>query len=122
MEWLQNLITEQNAVQAVVVISLVCALGIALGKLKIVNVSLGVTFVFFIGIIAGHLGVEVDADILKYAEDFGLVLFVYALGMQVGPGFFSSVAHGGVRLNFIGLGLALATLPARDTPTVAMPP
>lgn len=110
MEWLQNLITQQSAVQAVVVISLVCALGIALGKLKIVNVSLGVTFVFFIGIIAGHLGVAVDADILKYAEDFGLVLFVYALGMQVGPGFFSSVAHGGVRLNLIGLGLAVATL------------
>ncbi len=110
MEWLQNLITEQSAVQAVVVISLVCALGIALGKLKIVNVSLGVTFVFFIGIIAGHLGVSVDADILKYAEDFGLVLFVYALGMQVGPGFFSSVAHGGVRLNLIGVGLALVTL------------
>lgn len=110
MEWLQNLITEQSAVQAIVVISLVCALGIALGKLKIVNVSLGVTFVFFLGIIAGHLGVAVDADILKYAEDFGLVLFVYALGMQVGPGFFSSVAHGGIRLNLIGLGLAVTTL------------
>lgn len=110
MEWLQNLITEQSAVQAIVVISLVCALGIALGKLKIVNVSLGVTFVFFIGIIAGHLGVTVNADILKYAEDFGLVLFVYALGMQVGPGFFSSVAHGGIRLNLIGLGLAVTTL------------
>lgn len=110
MEWLQNLITEQSAVQAIVVISLVCALGIALGKLKIVNVSLGVTFVFFLGIIAGHLGVTVNADILKYAEDFGLVLFVYALGMQVGPGFFSSVAHGGIRLNLIGLGLAVTTL------------
>lgn len=110
MEWLQNLITEQSAVQAIVVISLVCALGIALGKLKIVSVSLGVTFVFFLGIIAGHLGVTVNADILKYAEDFGLVLFVYALGMQVGPGFFSSVAHGGIRLNLIGLGLAVTTL------------
>ncbi len=110
MEWLLNLIEERSAVQAIVVLSLVCALGLALGKLKIANVSLGVTFVFFVGILAGHIGVSIDPQILKYAENFGLVLFVYALGMQVGPGFFSSVAHGGIRLNLIGVGLALLTL------------
>ena len=110
MEWLLNLIEEQSAVQAIVVLSLVCALGLVLGKLKIANVSLGVTFVFFVGILAGHIGVAIDPQILKYAENFGLVLFVYALGMQVGPGFFSSVAHGGIRLNIIGVGLALVTL------------
>ncbi|MDE6523473.1 MAG: putative transporter [Muribaculaceae bacterium] len=110
MEWLVNLIEEQSAVQAIVVLSLVCALGLVLGKLKIANVSLGVTFVFFVGILAGHIGVTIDPHILKYAENFGLVLFVYALGMQVGPGFFSSVAHGGIRLNLIGVGLALVTL------------
>ncbi len=110
MEWLLNLIQEQSAVQAIVVISLVCALGLALGKLKIAKVSLGVTFVFFVGILAGHFGVVIDPNILKYAENFGLVLFVYALGMQVGPGFFSSVAHGGVRLNLIGVALAITTL------------
>lgn len=110
MEWLQNLISEQSAVQAIIVLSLICAFGLALGKLKIFNISLGVTFVFFVGIIAGHCGIAVDPQILKYAENFGLVLFVYSLGMQVGPGFFSSVAHGGVRLNLIGLGLAVLTL------------
>ena len=110
MEWLQNLIIEQSAVQAIVVIFLVCAIGLALGKVKIANVSLGVTFVFFVGIIAGHFGVSVDSQIVKYAESLGLVLFVYALGMQVGPGFFSSVAHGGIRLNIIGLSLAVVTL------------
>ena len=110
MEWLQNLIIEQSAVQAIVVIFLVCAIGLALGKVKIANVSLGVTFVFFVGIIAGHFGLSVDSQIVKYAESLGLVLFVYALGMQVGPGFFSSVAHGGIRLNIIGLSLAVVTL------------
>lgn len=110
MEWLQNLIIEQSAIQAIIVLSLICALGLALGKVKVAGVSLGVTFVFFVGILAGHLGLTVDTQILKYAENFGLVLFVYALGMQVGPGFFSSVAHGGIRLNLIGLSLALLTL------------
>ncbi|MDE6369442.1 MAG: putative transporter [Muribaculaceae bacterium] len=110
MEWLQNFLAEQNAVQAIIVLSLICAFGLALGKLKIINLSLGVTFVFFVGIVAGHFGVAIDPQILKYAENFGLVLFVYSLGMQVGPGFFSSVAHGGIRLNLIGLGLAVATL------------
>ncbi len=110
MEWLQNLIFEQSAIQAIIVLALICALGLALGKVKVAGVSLGVTFVFFVGIIAGHLGLTVDTHILKYAENFGLVLFVYALGMQVGPGFFSSVAHGGIRLNLIGLSLALVTL------------
>lgn len=110
MEWLYNLILEQSAIQAIIVLALICALGLALGKVKVAGVSLGVTFVFFVGILAGHLGIVVDSHILKYAENFGLVLFVYALGMQVGPGFFSSVAHGGIRLNLIGLSLALLTL------------
>ncbi len=110
MEWLQNLIIEHSAVQAIVVLSLTCALGLALGKIKVANISLGVTFVFFVGILAGHLGFSVDTQILKYAENFGLVLFVYALGLQVGPGFFSSVAHGGIRLNLIGVSLAFVTL------------
>ena len=110
MEWLQTLAVEHCAVQAIVVLSLICALGLALGKIKVAGVSLGVTFVFFVGIFAGHLGLSLDPQVLKYAENFGLVLFVYALGLQVGPGFFSSVAHGGVRLNLIGLGLALLTL------------
>ncbi len=110
MEWFNNLISQQPAIQAIIILSLICAFGLALGKLKFFNISLGVTFVFFVGIIAGHLGVAIDPQILKYAENFGLVLFVYSLGMQVGPGFFSSVAHGGFRLNLIGLALAVVTL------------
>lgn len=82
----------------------------ALGKVKIAGISLGVTFVFFIGILAGHFGLSVDPRMLDYAQNFGLVLFVYALGLQVGPGFFSSLAHGGVRLNMVGLSLVIAGL------------
>lgn len=110
MNLIDTLFINHSAMQAIIVISLCCAIGLALGKLKIAGVSLGVTFVFFVGIFAGHLGLTVDNDMLRYAENFGLVLFVYALGLQVGPGFFSSLAHGGVKLNMLGLGLALLTL------------
>lgn len=101
---------EHSSLQAIVIVSLICAIGMALGKVKIAGISLGVTFVFFIGIIAGHIGLSIDPAMLKYAENFGLVIFVYALGLQVGPGFFSSLAHGGIRLNVLGLSLALITL------------
>lgn len=121
MEWLHNLFVSQSAIQAIIVISLICALGLALGKIKVAGVSLGVTFVFFVGIIAGHFGLSIDPQILKYAENFGLVVFVYALGLQVGPGFFSSVAHGGVKLNLIGLSLALLTLVCAVVLTLFLP-
>lgn len=101
---------EHSSLQAIVIVSLICAIGMALGKVKIAGISLGVTLVFFIGIIAGHIGLSIDPAMLKYAENFGLVIFVYALGLQVGPGFFSSLAHGGVKLNVLGLSLALLTL------------
>ena len=101
---------EHSSLQAIVIVSLICAIGMALGKVKIAGISLGVTFVFFIGIIAGHIGLSIDPAMLKYAENFGLVIFVYALGLQVGPGFFSSLAHGGVKLNVLGPSLALLTL------------
>ncbi|MDE6527473.1 MAG: transporter, partial [Muribaculaceae bacterium] len=110
MSWIESLFFEHSAVQAVIVLSLICAVGMALGKIKIAGISLGVTFVFFVGIIAGHVGISVDSDILDYAGDFGLVLFIYALGLQVGPGFFSSLAHGGVKLNILGLALAVVSL------------
>ena len=110
MSWIQSILFEHSAMQAVVVLCLICAVGMVLGKIKIAGISLGVTFVFFVGIIAGHLGVSVDASMLDYAADFGLVLFVYALGLQVGPGFFSSLAHGGIKLNALGLALAVLSL------------
>lgn len=105
MEWIDSLFFEHSAIQAIVVLSLVTAAGLWLGKMHVCGISLGVTFVFFVGILAGHLGISLDADMLNYAESFGLVLFVYALGLQVGPGFFSSLRHGGVKLNLLSLGV-----------------
>jgi len=103
MEWLDTLFINHSALQAVVVVSLISALGLALGKIHIMGISLGVTFVFFAGILAGHLGLSVDPQMLNYAESFGLVIFVYSLGLQVGPGFFSSFRKGGMQLNILSL-------------------
>ena len=113
MEWINSLFVEHSALQAVVVLSLISAIGLLLGRVRFWGISLGVTFVFFAGIMAGHFGLSVDAQMLNYAESFGLVIFVYALGLQVGPGFFSSFRKGGVRLNMLALGVvALGTLMA----------
>ncbi len=108
MNWLESLFWEESALQAVCVISVIIAIGLGLGKLRICGISLGVTFVFFTGILAGHLGLSINPEILKYAEDFGLMLFVYELGLKVGPGFFSSFRSGGIKLNLLGLGLVVA--------------
>ena len=110
MEWLYSLFIEHSALQAVVVLSLISAIGLGLGKIHICGISLGVTFVFFAGILAGHFGLSVDAQMLNYAESFGLIIFVYALGLQVGPGFFSSLKKGGVAMNMMGLGVILLGL------------
>ncbi len=99
MDWLGSLFTVHSSIQTVVVISLICALGLALGKLRFFGISLGSAFVFFIGIIAGHFGLRVDAQTLDYIETFGLSLFVYMLGLSVGPNFFGSLRHEGIRLN-----------------------
>ena len=98
MEWLMDLFFEHSALQAVIILSLITAIGLGFGKLHLFGVSLGVTFVFFIGILAGHLGFSIDPQMLIYAESFGL---------QVGPGFFSSFHKGGYKLNMLGLGVIL---------------
>ncbi len=98
-----SLFTVHSALQAVVVISLVCAVGLIFGKVRVWGVSLGVTFVFFAGIVAGHFGITIDPQMLLFAENFGLVVFVYSLGLQVGPGFMSAFRSGGVKLNMLGL-------------------
>lgn len=111
MDFLNSLFIEHSALQAIVVLSLISALGIILGKIRIFGISLGITFVFFVGIVAGHFGLSIDGQMLFYAETFGLVLFVYALGLQVGPGFFSSMRTEGIRLLTPSLALlALGTL------------
>lgn len=108
MNWFEALFTEHSALQAVAVLSLIAASGIALGKLRFRGVSLGVTFVFFVGIFAGHLGLTIDPEMLHFAESFGLVVFVYALGLQVGPGFFSSMHADGLRLLSLAVAVVLA--------------
>lgn len=108
MTWLQDIITDHTALQAVVVLSIIIALGLGLGKIRVMGISLGVTFVFFIGILAGHIGLSIDSHMLDFAQSFGLALFVYELGLKVGPGFFSSFRRGGVRLNLLCMGVILS--------------
>lgn len=105
MEWLYSLFVEHSALQAVVVLSLISAIGLGMGKVRIGGISLGITSVFFMGILAGHFGLSVDEKMLVYAESFGLVIFIYSLGLQVGPGFFNSFHKGGFTLNALSMGL-----------------
>lgn len=107
MNWLHEAFFEPTMLQAVVIISIVSAVGLFLGRQKLFGVSLGVTFVFFAGIMAGHFGIEVNADMLNFAQNFGLILFVYSLGLQVGPGFFASLKKGGIAMNMMGLTVVL---------------
>ena len=103
MEQIFNIFSQHTSLQAVILLALICALGLILGKVKLRGISLGVTFVFFIGILMGHIGLSVDEQALSFAQDFGLALFVYALGVQVGPGFFSSLRKGGISLTMLAL-------------------
>ncbi len=105
MNWLIELFTEQTYLQAILVISLICAVGLMCSKIKIKGVTLGITFVFFAGILAGHFGLNINPQMLALAQNFGLILFVYALGVQVGPSFFPSLKKGGIRLNLLALGV-----------------
>lgn len=104
MEWLLELITQTDSIAHVVLIySFVIALGVWLGKRKILGVSLGVTFVLFVGLIIGHFKLGVDEKILGFIREFGLILFIFSIGLQVGPSFFSSFKEGGVKLNLLAL-------------------
>lgn len=110
MEWLIDLLKPDNTALAstILLYSFVIFVGIYLGKIKIFGVSLGVTFVLFVGILMGHLGYIVDSDVLHFLREFGLILFIFSIGMQVGPGFFSSFKEGGITMNMLAmLGIAL---------------
>ena len=107
MNWLTNTLVTPSAIQAVIIICLISALGLGLSKLRFKGISLGVTYVFFFGILAGAIGLQVDSQMLNYAESFGLILFVYTLGLQVGPGFMSTFRKGGTTLNLLGLGVVV---------------
>lgn len=109
MEWLIELLSpgNTNLATTICLYSFVIAAGVFLGKLKVAGVSLGVTFVLFVGILMGHFGYIVNEEVLKFIREFGLILFIFSIGLQVGPGFFSSFKKGGVRLNMLAL-LAIA--------------
>ena len=107
MNWFIELFTQQTFIQAVMILSVICAAGLALGKIKIKGISLGVTFVFFAGIIAGHFNIKINPEMLAIAQNFGLILYIYALGLQVGPGFFSSFKRGGVKLNLLAVSVLI---------------
>lgn len=105
MHWLSDLIWNDSIAHAILVYSIVIALGIGFGKIKLFGISLGITFVLFIGIAGGHLGLTINHPVLGFAKDFGLILFVYSIGLQVGTGFFSSLRHGGMTLNLLATGV-----------------
>lgn len=108
MNWLIDIFTEQSYTQAILVLSLICVIGLLCNKLQFKGISLGVTFVFFAGILAGHFGLAVNPQMLALAQNFGLVLFVYTLGLQVGPSFFPSLKKGGIKLNILAFAVLLS--------------
>lgn len=107
MNWFVDLFAEQSYIQAILVLSLICVVGLLCNKIKFKGVSLGVTFVFFAGILAGHFGLCIDPKMLALAQNFGLVLFVFTLGIQVGPSFFPSLKKGGIKLNILAFAVLL---------------
>ena len=107
MNWLTELFWSDGVAHTVLLFAAVIAIGITLGKIKILGVSLGITFVLFVGILLGHFGFEVNHEILHFMKEFGLILFVYSVGLQVGPGFFSSFKKGGITLNMLAMGVVL---------------
>lgn len=111
MEWLEDLFWNPSSVAHIVFLyAFVIALGVYLGKVKIFGVSLGVTFVLFAGIVVGHFGFTGDTHILHFIRDFGLILFVFCIGLQVGPSFFSSFKKGGMTLNLLAAGIVVLNI------------
>lgn len=126
MDWLQNLLAPgaSSLPSTIILYAFVIAAGVWLGKLKVGGISLGVTFVLFVGLLMGHFGYIVNPDVLHFVREFGLILFIFSIGLQVGPSFFSSFKRGGVVLN----GLAALTIalnvvinPARRIPPLCDP-
>ena len=111
MDWIINLFTNTESVAHIALLyAIVIAIGVYLGKIKIFGISLGVTFVLFAGILAGHVGFTGPKEILTFVQDFGLILFVFMIGLQVGPGFFESFKNGGVTLNMLSASAILLNI------------
>lgn len=107
MDWINDLLWGQGVAHSILLLAVVIALGVQLGKIKIFGISLGVTWVLFVGIFLGHFGFRMDPEVLHFVKEFGLILFVFAVGMQVGPGFFSSFKQGGLTLNMLACAIVL---------------
>lgn len=103
IEWIKEVFWTPSDIQTIIAICLVCAVGLMLAKIKMGKISLGITFVFFVGILAAHFGLRVDPTMLTFAQNFGLVLFIYSLGVQVGPSFFPSLKKGGITDNLLSV-------------------
>ena len=111
MNWLQDLLTNPNSIAHIVALyAFVIAAGVLLGIIKFFGISLGVTFVLFVGILAGHFGFTGNPAILSFLQDFGLILFVFCIGLQVGPSFFSSFKRGGITLNLLAVGIVFLNI------------
>ena len=105
MNWINDLLWGEGIGHSILLLSFVIAAGIQLGKIKVFGVSLGITLVLFVGIVLGHFGFTINHNVIHFFKEFGLILFVYSVGMQVGPGFFSSFKQGGVTLNMLACGI-----------------
>ena len=104
MDWLENLLFNSDSIAHIVLLySIVISLGVLLGRVKIFGVSLGVTFILFVGILMGHFGFNGNLEIINFVQDFGLILFVFCIGLQVGPSFFSSFKKGGISMNIMSI-------------------
>lgn len=108
MNWINDLLWGEGIGHSILLLSVVIAAGIQLGKIKIFGISLGITLVLFVGILLGHFGLTINPHVIHFFKEFGLILFVYSVGMQVGPGFFSSFKKGGITLNLLASGIVLA--------------
>lgn len=107
MDWIQELMFGRGIGHSILLISIVIFAGILLGKIKIKGISLGITWILFVGIILSHFGMRMDNNALHFLKEFGLILFVYSIGLQVGPGFFSSFKKGGITLNLLATAIVL---------------
>ncbi|MDD4198665.1 MAG: putative transporter [Paludibacter sp.] len=107
LDWLFSLFTEDGIAHTILLYAFVIAMGVMIGKVKFFGVSLGVTFVLFVGILVGHLGFSANSELMHFLREFGLILFIYSIGLQVGPGFFSSFKKGGMQQNLLAASVVL---------------
>ena len=105
--WFYNLFLGSGVAHSIILVALAIALGLLLSRIKLAGISLGVTWILFVGIIASHFGLVLDSETSHFVKEFGLILFIYSIGIQVGPGFFSSFRKGGVTLNLLASGIIL---------------